>query len=373
MPEPETQVRDVEAKRIVVKLGTNTLCDPDGRPDTDLLDALAAEMHALASQGKQFIVVSSGSIGCGRHVMGMRELPQDVTQRQALAALGQHRLMGAWDAALRKHKSHAAQLLLTHHTFDRRRSYNHLRQCIEELLSMQAVPILNENDSVSVREIDATFGDNDRLGALVAAKMDADLYIILSDVTGLFDKPPHADGAQVVHTVDAVTDEILDMAGKGRTHGRGGMRSKLESAKQLTEAGVPVCIAYGRAPGVISSILAGEETGTWFHPVGHQDGKKRFLVAAHSAGQITIDEGALKALQAGNHLLPAGVRGVEGEFPVESVVELVLDSHVVGKAVSQFSSKDLRACMGCQSDEVKALLELEGSVNVTRKGRLALL
>ena len=375
---------DPEQRRVVVKLGTNTLCDPDGLPDTQLLASLAEEIHLLRAEGHQVLVVSSGAIGSGRAVLKLPETPRDVAMRQACAAVGQHKLMQAWDNALRRHKVPAAQILVTADTFEVRRRYLNLRNCLEALLKQGAVPIINENDTTSIDEIDAAFTDNDRLGALVAAKVEADLYVILSDVPGLYDKPPHLKTARLVPRVEAVTEKVLKMAGaRNGREARGGMRSKLESAKHLTESGVPVVIAYGREPGILHKLLhpepdptaEGEEPGrpgTWFDTVGRRDGRERWIAAATPQGRIVVDAGAARALREGFHLLPAGVRGVEGQFPVESVVEIVHDGRKVARAVSQFSSLDLQRCLGMQSDGVRETLGVEGSVNVTRKGRIIL-
>jgi glutamate 5-kinase len=371
-------MRDTEGmKRIVVKIGTNTLCDPDGRPDPAFLRETARQIHLLRSQGIAVIVISSGAIGCGMSALGLRERPQEIRKRQALAAVGQHRLMAAWQDAFDRHKTRVAQVLLTHHTFDRWNSYVNLRACLEAILDIGAVPILNENDTVSILEIDATFGDNDRLGAMVAAKMEADLYVILSDVTGLYDRPPHVKGAKRIARVPEVTDSVLAMAdAKAGKNARGGMASKLAAARELTGAGVPVIIAYGREENVLSDVMdpaSDRSIGTWFDVVGHRSGPRRWLAVARAEGRVEVDAGAVQALRDGFHLLPAGVRGVEGTFAVESVVDIVHDGAIVARAVSHLSSRDLERCKGMQSDAAKDVLGVDGPVNVTKKGRLVLL
>ncbi len=366
-------------RRIVIKLGTNTLCDPDGMPDTTLMSALAKEMHDLRQHGHQFLIISSGAIGTGKAALKLHDLPIDVPTRQACAAVGQHRLMNAWDHALGQYKMRAAQVLVSSDTFDDRRRYNNLRNCLDSLLKHGAVPILNENDTTATAEIEASFTDNDRLGALVSARIEADLYIILSDVKGLFNKPPHAKDASLVAEVERVTDDILAMAGKPGKNGRGGMHSKLLSAQYLTEAGVPVVIAYGRDDGILHALIEPhddeevERPGTWFRPVGARDGMERWLTATKPQGRIDIDAGAAKALQEGFHLLPAGVTDVQGDFPVESVIEICHDGKTVARAQSVFSSRDLERCKGLQSDAAQTALGIEGSVNFTRKGRIVLL
>lgn len=365
----------MEHRRIVIKLGTNTLCDPDGRPDHALMAALAGEMHDLKQVGHQFMIVSSGAIGIGRSALKLQDDPDDVPTRQACSAVGQHRLMDAWDEALGKRRMRAAQALVAVETFQDRRAYLHLKDCLELLLKLGAVPIFNENDVLATDEIGTTFGDNDRLGALIAAKTDADLYIILSDVPGLYDKPPHVRGAKLVPRVKHIDDAMVAAAGK-KSKGAGGMASKLESARYLAEAGIPTVIAYGREPGILHALVAPEEDadppGTWFDAFGRRDGMEKWIEATRAHGRIHIDEGAAKALRDGYHLLPAGVTGVEGEWSVESVVDVVHDGTSVARAVSHYSSRDLERCKGLQSDDAKAALGIEGTANITRKGRIVL-
>ncbi len=362
-------------RRLVVKVGTNTLAGPGGQPDPEVLAAIAADLDSLVRAGTQVVLVSSGAIGAGRAVLGSHEHPADVVQRQALAALGQHHLMQAWDAAFGRSNRRVAQVLLTYHTFSRRRSYLNLRNCLERLLEIGVVPVLNENDTVSIEEIDASFGDNDRLGALVASKLEADLYLILSDVAGLHDRPPGEPGAQRIAVVERITDDILALAGDraGSRVGRGGMGSKLANARLATEIGIPVVIAHGRQANVASRVVAGEDVGTRFLASDRRSGPQRWLLIAPAQGQIAVDEGAAHALASGRHLLPAGVTSVEGAFDVQSVVELVHGGRVVGRALAELSSEDLARCRGLDSTEARRVLGVAGSVNVTRKGRLVLL
>lgn len=365
-----------QAKRIVVKIGTNTLASPTGLPDPWFLAAVADEVKQLRDEGREIILVSSGAIGAGRAALGFAERPREVKLRQACAAVGQSRLMQAWDAAFARHGIRVAQLLLTYHTFSSRQSYLNLRNATEALLELGVVPVVNENDTVSIDEIDASFGDNDRLSALVASKVEADALVILSDVAGLYTKPPGEPGAELVPTVEGeITPEIRRMAGaKASRQGRGGMSSKLDSADLAMSAGVTVVIARGREPHVLTRLAAGEALGTRFSPSGREAGRKRWLAIAKPKGVVHVDAGAAKAIRAGSHLLPAGVVGVEGAFDVESVVDVAHDKRVLARAVSSFSSRDLERVKGLRSDEVRSVLGLAaGSVNVTRKGNVALL
>ncbi len=374
-PPPREALKD--ARRIVIKIGTNTLSRPDGHPDLWFLAAVADDVVELRAQGREVLIVSSGAIGSGRAALGLKEKPREIRQRQACAAVGQPRLMAAWDQAFSRHGVRVAQLLLTYHTFSSRHSYLNLRNATEALLGAGVVPVVNENDTVSIDEIDASFGDNDRLSALVAGKVAADALLVLSDVAGLYTRPPNLPGAELVpEVVGEITPEIRRMAAAkpGSSKGRGGMISKLDSAQVAMDAGVTVVIASGRIPRVIPRVFAGEEIGTRFVPIGREQGRKRWLAIAKPRGSIDVDAGAADALRAGKHLLPAGVVGVEGVFDVESVVDVRHDKRAIARAVSAYSSRDLERVMGMRSDDARAALALgPGPVNVTTKGSVVLL
>ncbi|MFA5860504.1 MAG: glutamate 5-kinase, partial [Candidatus Thermoplasmatota archaeon] len=230
-----------KSQRIVVKVGTNTLCGSLDHPDPWYMAALADDIVTLRSQGHHVILVTSGAIGAGRSILGLVEKPRDVRARQVCAAVGQPRLMEGWAAAFARLNVHVGQVLLTYHTFAARASYLNMREAMLKLLEMRIVPVVNENDTTSISEIDAGFGDNDRLSALVASKLEADLLVILSDVAGLHTKAPGEPGAKLIEQVDEIDDEIMAMAhAKPGAMGRGGMRSKLEAAKLAMENGTPV-------------------------------------------------------------------------------------------------------------------------------------
>lgn len=369
----QPQPRPLEnVRRTVVKLGTRTLCDPDGTPDHLLLDSLARDVAHLRKTGHQFLFISSGAIGLGRSVLRLPDPPEEVAGRQALSAVGQPRLMAAWDAAFRRHRLPVAQLLLTQDDFEARRRYDRLMPGLESVLQHGAVPIINANDAVSASEIGEDFGDNDRLAGLFGARCGADLCILLSDVAGLHDRDPHRDGAQLLDHVPHIDDAVLRRAGvRPGTPPRDGMGRKLQTAQQLTDSGVHVAISYAREPGILGRLLAGETLGTWFDAVG-PDRPQRLRTAA-PAGRIHIDDGAAEALREGYQLLPAGVVEVEGSWPVESLVEIVLDDEVLARAVCPLAARDVVACIGLHSDDVRRVLGLERTVHVTRKGRVELL
>lgn len=360
-------------RRVVVKIGTNTLTGKDGFLDRALIAEFAREIVAIKSEGREIIVVSSGAIGAGRAVLGFKEKVRDVKLRQACAAVGQPRLMRAWEEAFEPHGVPVAQLLLTYHTFASRSSFLHLKNATEALLDLGAVPIVNENDTVSIEEIDASFGDNDRLSALVASKVQADLLVILSDVSGLFTKPPGVAGAELLADVEAITPHILKMAGaKAGASGRGGMKSKLESARLCTRAGIPVVIASGREPQALTRVVAGESVGTRFHAEGRERGKARWLAIARATGRIIVDAGAARAIEGGKHLLPAGVLAVDGRFATGDVVEILHERRVVAKAVAALSSAELERVKGLRTEAAKKVLSRSAPVNVTKKKNVAL-
>lgn len=368
-------------KRIVVKIGTTTICGDGDEPDPDYLEQIADEVVALREAGHEVLIVSSGAIGSGMGLLGYDERVREVPLRQALAAVGQARLIDAWEEAFARHDVHVGQLLLTYDALRDRESFLHVRNATEELLDLGVVPIVNENDTVSVEEIEeepsgsqgTSFGDNDRLSAYVAQKARADLLIVLSDVDGLYTKPPEAPGAERVRVVEEIDEEIEAMAGSGTSIvGTGGMASKLEAARVATDAGVPMVIADGREDQVLSRVLDGEPVGTRFLASGRGSEKKRWLRIARPAGTIHVDRGAAEALAQGHHLLPAGIERVEGSFAENSVVEIVADGQPVAKAVTEFSAKEIEQVKGLHSEKAGEQLGLEGPVNVTRKGNVAM-
>lgn len=380
------------SKRIVVKIGTNTICGDELEPDPGYLEQIADEIVQLREDGHEVILVSSGAIGSGMGRLGYDERVREVKLRQALAAVGQARLIQAWERAFSRHDVHVGQLLLTYDALRDRSSFLHMRNATETLLELGVVPIVNENDTVSVEEIvgssgDAhetgedpvqelgkSFGDNDKLSAYVAQKARADLLVVLSDVDGLYTHPPDHPEAELVPVVEEVTEEIEQMAGAGGSAvGTGGMAGKIEAARIATEAGVPMVVAEGRAPNVIKRVLEGEIVGTRFLAKGGGTEKKRWLRIARPEGRIFVDEGAAEALSEGHHLLPAGITGVSGSFPGGSVVEVVQGGRPVAKAISHFSAREIEQIKGQQSDRARELLELDGSANVTRKNNVVML
>ena len=312
-------------RRLVVKLGSGVVGSG--------VDPLVAQIGVLHEQGRQVILVSSGAIAAGMGVLGMNQRPQLLAELQACAAIGQGKLMAAYDASFGKHGRYVAQVLLTHDDLRHRSRHLNARNTLETLLACGVVPIINENDTVAVDEI--KFGDNDRLSALVATLVDADLLVILSHVEGLHDRGsgiPAATGRDknvaptVIPIVPAITQDIEQLAGgTDRVTSIGGMKSKIDAAKIVTRAGIPMLIASGERGNVLPDLLAGEDFGTIFLPkAGKLASRKRWIAFfQRPAGTIVVDDGAKKALcEAGKSLLAKGVVRTEGMVGAGDVVSI---------------------------------------------------
>jgi len=342
-----------KAKRVVIKVGTNTLTTASG-VDGDYIRMLAAQMAALRKADKQAILVSSGAIGMGAKRLKLTGPVTDMKLRQACAAIGQPLLMHEYHNAFAEHDLIVSQVLLTAEVLNNRKTYLNLRNAIESLLRLGVIPIINENDSVSTAEIGSAFGDNDKLSALVASKIDADLLIMLTDIDALYDKDPrkHED-AKPVRVVTEITPELLKAAGsKGSVHSTGGMKTKLNAAQIASSAGCRIVLAHGKEPDVIARIMEGSEIGTLFMPARKLSNRCRWILYSRPEGTIRIDEGALDALHRHKSLLPSGVQSVEGSFPIGAVVML----NDAAKAVTSLSSDELTQLAGAHSARIRDLL-----------------
>jgi glutamate 5-kinase len=267
--------QEFKLRRIVVKLGTNVIMRPDGKVALGLLCGLVEQIAALRHQGIEVLLVSSGAVGLGMERLALSERPKVVAQIQACAAIGQSRLMALYDDAFDRLGCPIAQVLLTEDDFRDATRHNNLRATLDALLTLGVIPIVNENDTVSTEELDRPaesanreriFGDNDKLSALLMKHIGADLLVLLTDVDGLYDRHPSRPGATVLEGVEVIDEQILALASGGNGRGRGGMISKLESARIVVRAGKPVIIANGRTPQVLERITAGESVGTHFAP-----------------------------------------------------------------------------------------------------------
>jgi glutamate 5-kinase len=321
-----------EARCVVIKVGTRVLTDDSGRPVPERLVAIAEAAAELHSAGRDVLIVSSGAIGLGAEALGLERIPSEADERQACAAVGQSRLVARWQEALGACGVVGAQLLLTEGDFAARDRYLNLRSALQALLRHRVVPIINENDAVSTQELALVggarpvFGDNDRLSALVASKLDADLLVLLTDVSGVFDRDPRLhDDARLLDRVDGPEALHAIQAGDSASGaGRGGMRSKVEAALLAVRSGCHVVITSGRDAEALPAALIGARSGTWFPAAGHLSARQRWIAfAAGARGSIAIDAGAVEALrQRSASLVIAGVQEIEGVFSAGDVVEL---------------------------------------------------
>ena len=340
------------AKRIVVKIGTNILTK-DAGVDAGYVRRVAGQVDSLLKDDRQVVIISSGAIGMGLGQLDA-ERARDIKMRQACAAIGQPLLMAEYRKSFLRYGVTVAQVLLTAEVLSHRKTYLNLRNSIETLLKLSVVPILNENDSVSTDEIGTAFGDNDKLSALVASKIDADLLIMLSDIDALYDKNPQKSAdARPISTVFEITDEIVRNAGgKGSAHSTGGMKTKIEAARIASDAGCRIVLADGRLKNVIGRIIAGEEIGTIFMPRRKLSNRARWILNSSPAGTIFIDAGAMRAVRNRKSLLPSGITSIRGTFEAGAVVMLNDNA----RAVTSIGSAQLKALAGKHSTEIKKLL-----------------
>jgi glutamate 5-kinase len=355
--EPVTQ-----AKRIVIKVGTRVATEGDNAFSADVIGALVRQVAALrgpAEGGRSFIVVSSGAIALGLNRMGVVERPKEINLLQAAAAMGQSRLMHAWEREFEGTRLETAQILLTYEDIRSRARYLNIRNTIFTLWSFGVVPIVNENDTVSFTEI--RFGDNDIISAHLANMLDADLLVLLTDTEGVYDRDPKAHpDARILRTVQKVTESVLaGAAGRGSSFSTGGMESKIRAADIATRGGVAVVVARG--DGIdLAGVLAGREIGTYFVPARRRmKGRKKWMAFnPQTEGAIVVDSGAVKAiLEQGRSLLPAGVRDVRGSFGLGSVVSIQgEDGREVARGLCNFSSEELAKIRGLNTRRIPEVL-----------------
>jgi glutamate 5-kinase len=340
-------------RRVVIKIGTNVL-SKGMSVDEGYLRDIARQVRAMRDKGAQVIIVTSGAIGMGAGELHFTEKPKEVALRQACAAVGQPLLMQCYRDAFRSQGIAVSQILVTADLLSRRQSFLNLKTAVDAMLRLGVVPVFNENDVVSVAEIDIAFGDNDRLSAYVASKIDADLLFILTDIDALYDADPrYHPEAKPIRTVARITTGIVEAAGAaGSAFSTGGMRTKIKAVQIAEKAGCPVILAHGREDSVLLRALSGEEIGTLFLAQKRLKSRTRWLLNGIPAGKIEIDPGALTAIRARNSLLPSGVVSVEGAF---GEGDIVLANGVV-KLATRLSSDEIRMAMGKHTSEGEKLL-----------------
>jgi glutamate 5-kinase len=360
-------------KRVVIKLGTGVLTSGVGQLDTTRIAAVCAEIAALRARGTEVIVVSSGAVGLGMGALSLTRRPKELFKKQACAAIGQSRLMQTWQAGFAPHQLTVAQVLLTHDDLRVRSRYLGVQETLHQLIAYGAVPIINENDTVSAAEI--KFGDNDTLSAMVASLVEASYLIILSTAPGLIDMK---GTKEIVPIVERISPEIEAMAGGTTSETAvGGMVSKISAAKVATRAGCGVFIASGAEPEIVARLLAGRGPGTFFVPSGLPlDAKKRWLAYfQRPTGTLHINERAVPVLrEGGGSLLAVGVTHATGEFAVGDVVNIAgPDGKLVARGKAAFASDETPRLAGRKSDAMHALYPGRKRLEVVHRNDLVLL
>ncbi|MGE4274498.1 MAG: glutamate 5-kinase [Candidatus Methanomethylophilaceae archaeon] len=364
-------------KKVVVKVGTSSITKEGYQVDTEFMDSVARQVKVLREKGIEVIVVTSGAIGIGMDAMGGHPKPNEIPIRQAAASVGQSILMQKWNDSFGKVGLTIAQVLLTYDFYSDRTRFLNLRNTMETLLDHGVIPILNENDALCIKEIEAYFGDNDTLSSMVASKMESELLIILSDVDGLYDRNPvlYKGKANLIREVHAITKEIESYASKDiKGKGVGGMRAKIEAAKICCLSGCHMVIANHSIEDVLLRVVAGEEIGTIFVAEGDvRRGKMRWILLSHSSGAIEVDEGAKAALLRHMGLLPKGILSVNGPFEPGDVVDIVQGGEVFAKGIVEYDSRDLTKVKGLHSNDIEKTIGYCRHGNVIRGENLALL
>jgi glutamate 5-kinase len=360
------------ARRLIVKIGSALLVEENGEIKRAWLDALAEDVVRCRQRGQEVLIVSSGAIAAGRLQLGLVDRGLKLEEKQAAAAAGQIRLAHAYQEALAKHGVSVAQILLTPEDTEERRRHLNARATLETLLSLGAVPVINENDTVATSEI--RFGDNDRLGARVAQMISADTLVLLSDIDGLYTGDPRSDGtAQHIAEVREITAETEAMAGKAPAgYSSGGMVTKLVAARIAIAAGCRMVIAKGETLHPLRAIEDGARC-TWFLPSSEPlTARKRWIAGMlNPAGSLIVDDGAAAALKRGTSLLPAGIVAVDGDFERgDPVLVRNRAGAEIGRGLSAYSAADARAIAGHKSGEIETILGYRGRDEMIHRDEL---
>jgi glutamate 5-kinase len=341
------------ARSVVIKVGTTALTTPTGVFDASRLAVLADAIEGRMKAGSDVVIVSSGAIAAGIEPLRLTKRPTDLATKQAAASVGQVALVNSWSAAFARYQRTVGQVLLTAHDISMRVQHTNAQRTLDRLRALHAVAIVNENDTVATNEI--RFGDNDRLSALVAHLVGADALVLLSDIDGLYDSDPRKGNARFIPEVDGPADLDGVVAGRGSHLGTGGMASKLSSAQLAADAGVPVLLA---AASDVAAALADASVGTVFAPRPERMSARKFWVryAAESAGALTLDDGAVRAIvRQRRSLLPAGITGLSGRFYGGDVVELrSQDATMVARGVVAYDHNELATMLGRSTSELPA-------------------
>jgi glutamate 5-kinase len=363
--------------RMVVKVGTHLLTHKTGGLNLELMTQLVRQIAIIRQRTIEVILVSSGAVGAGATIMGIKQPPDELSQRQALAAIGQSQLIDLYAERFQKYNLNVAQVLLTRDALDDRQRYLNIRNTLETLLQWGIIPIINENDTVAVEEL--KFGDNDHLSAMIAVKMNVDLLVILSDVDGLykgFSSDTHASRIPVVDDIDEAMKNVSEL--KNHTFSLGGMHSKLEAVRIALQAGILSHINNGCLPDILLHILKGKNTGTWFKHLERKiKGRKLWLAFGKRMGEgkVVVDEGAERALlTGGKSLLPSGVTSVSGLFHKKDLIQVFNKAgKEIARGLTQFSSEEIEKIKGKKTSEVPQILGDSENYEVIHRNNLVIL
>lgn len=363
------------SKRLVVKIGSNVLTQDNGL-NLKVINSISRQISMLMDRKIEVILVTSGAMASGIKKIGLLKRPDEIPKRQAVAAVGQAGLIMEYEKAFERFDKKVAQILLTSDDLSNRKRYLNARNTIYTLLSWKVVPVINENDTVVIEEI--KFGDNDNLAAMIALLLDADILITLTDIEGLYTKDPRNNpDAKLIPVVDSITKSIEKIAGDiPGPLGTGGMFTKIKAAKKVTAAGIPMIIAKGEKPDIITRLFAGEKHGTFFVPGKERLSRKKCWIgySLKPQGIIVIDDGAASAIiNKGKSLLPGGIVEVEGEFMEGAPVEFRnLKNEVLGVGLVNYSSSDIKKIMGLKTGRIKEKLGQKPYDEVIHRDNLAL-
>lgn len=362
-------------KRIVIKIGSNILASAERGLNTRRLSAIARNISAVVADGHQAVIVTSGAVAAGLKKLELKSKPRDIKLQQAAAAIGQSSLMWAYESQFAKYHKKVAQVLLTRDDISDRVRYINAKNTLFTLMNYGIIPLINENDPVATDEI--KFGDNDMLAALVSGLVEADLFIILSDVEGLYDRDPRSVGAKLIRHVKEITPSLQKAAGgKGSAVGTGGMYSKLLAAKQAADYGIPVVIMSGKKSSMILKVLEGRSVGTYFEPSTKRLSSKKGWIAfgVRSRGAIVLDDGAVRALTTmGRSLLPSGITKVEGTFDIGDFVRCIdREGKKVAKGLTNYASEDLEKIKGKKTSEIERILGYKYSDEVIHRDNMVI-
>jgi glutamate 5-kinase len=351
--------RLINAKRVVVKLGSNVIT-ADNSLDYGVIDSISAQVTALMDRGTEVILVSSGAMAAGLKKMRMTRRPDEIPKRQAISAIGQPGVMNAYEKSFQKRGRKVAQILLTGEDLNNRKRYLNARNTLNTLMEWNIVPVVNENDTIMVEEI--KLGDNDNLAAMIALLMDADFLFILTDIDGLYDRDPRQDcNAELIPRVCDIREETERFASAmPGVLGTGGMLSKIQAARKVTSAGIPMIIARGNAENVLARIFRGETLGTYFVPRNRKMASRKCWIAYTLVpkGRLVIDEGAVRAVrQNGKSLLPIGVVEVQGSFEQGAAVAFENPAgEVIGTGLVNYNSSDINLIKGLKTSQIESCL-----------------